>query len=81
MHYIWILLIGLAAGAIAKLLIPGRQPGGCIITMLIGVAGAFLATFLGRAVGWYRPGQSAGFLGAVVGSIILLLIFGALRRR
>jgi uncharacterized membrane protein YeaQ/YmgE (transglycosylase-associated protein family) len=72
------LIIGLIAGAIAKLLMPGRDPGGCIITMLLGVAGAFVATFLGRAVGWYGPGEGAGLIGAIVGAVIILAVYRAI---
>jgi uncharacterized membrane protein YeaQ/YmgE (transglycosylase-associated protein family) len=75
MGIIWTLIIGLVAGAVAKLLMPGRDPGGFIITMLLGVAGAFIATWLGQAVGWYRAGEGAGFIGAVVGAVILLIIY------
>ena len=75
MSIIWTLIIGLVAGAIAKLLMPGRDPGGFIITMLLGVAGAFIATWLGQAIGWYRAGEGAGFIGAVVGAVILLVIY------
>jgi uncharacterized membrane protein YeaQ/YmgE (transglycosylase-associated protein family) len=75
MGIIWTLIIGLLAGAIAKLLMPGRDPGGFIITMALGVAGAFLATWLGQAIGWYRAGDGAGFIGAVVGAVILLVIY------
>lgn len=71
---VWIVIGGLA-GAIAKLLIPGRDPGGCIITVLLGIAGALLAGFLGQQVGWYKPGQGAGFLAAVIGAFILLLLY------
>lgn len=71
---VWIVIGGLA-GAIAKLLMPGRDPGGCIITVLLGIAGALLAGFLGQQVGWYKPGQGAGFLAAVVGAFILLLLY------
>ncbi len=78
MGIIWTLIIGLIAGALAKLLMPGRDPGGCIITMLLGVAGAFVATYLGQAVGWYEPGEGAGFIGAVVGAIILLAAYRAI---
>lgn len=71
----WI-VIGLLAGGIAKLLMPGRDPGGCIITILLGIAGALLAGFLGRAVGWYGPeDQGAGFLAAIIGAFILLFIY------
>jgi uncharacterized membrane protein YeaQ/YmgE (transglycosylase-associated protein family) len=72
------LIIGLIAGVIAKFLMPGRDPGGCIITMLLGVAGAFVATYLGQAVGWYQAGEGAGFIGAVVGAIILLAVYRAM---
>lgn len=75
MHFIGILVIGFLAGLIAKLLMPGRDPGGFIITILIGIAGAFVATFLGQALGWYGPGEGAGFIGAVVGSIIVLVLY------
>jgi len=70
----WIVIGGLA-GAIAKLLMPGRDPGGCIITILLGVAGAVLAGWLGHAVHWYEPGEGASFVGAIVGAIIILAIY------
>jgi uncharacterized membrane protein YeaQ/YmgE (transglycosylase-associated protein family) len=70
----WI-VIGLLAGGVAKLLMPGKDPGGCIITILLGIAGALLAGFLGRAVGWYDPGDGAGFIAAVVGAFIILFIY------
>jgi uncharacterized membrane protein YeaQ/YmgE (transglycosylase-associated protein family) len=75
MHLIWTLIIGLVIGAVAKLLMPGKDPGGFIITMLLGVAGSFVATFLGQAVGWYREGSSAGFIASVIGAMILLFIY------
>jgi uncharacterized membrane protein YeaQ/YmgE (transglycosylase-associated protein family) len=78
---LWILIIGLVIGAIAKLLMPGRDPGGCIVTILLGIAGALVATYLGQAVGWYRPGQTAGFIGAVVGAMLLLLLYRLIFRR
>ncbi len=78
---IWVLVIGLVVGAIAKLLMPGKDPGGCIITILLGVAGAFVASYLGQALGWYQPGQPAGFIGSVVGAMILLLLYRFLFRR
>ncbi|MBA3544261.1 MAG: GlsB/YeaQ/YmgE family stress response membrane protein [Chthoniobacterales bacterium] len=71
----WTLIIGLVVGAIAKLLMPGKDPGGCIITILLGIAGAFIAGYLGRALGWYQPGQPAGFIASVIGAMILLLIY------
>ena len=69
------LVVGLIVGAIAKLLMPGRDPGGIIVTMLIGVAGALLATFLGRALNWYGPGQSAGWIASIIGAVVLLLLY------
>ena len=72
------LIIGLVAGAVAKLLMPGRDPGGFVITLLLGVAGAFVATYLGQAVGWYEAGEGAGFIGAVVGAVLLLLAYRAI---
>jgi uncharacterized membrane protein YeaQ/YmgE (transglycosylase-associated protein family) len=76
----WI-LIGLIAGAIAKALMPGRDPGGCIVTIVIGLAGAVLAGFLGQAVGWYEAGEGAGFLAAIVGAVIILFIYRLIARR
>ncbi len=72
---LWTILIGAVIGVIAKLLMPGRDPGGCIITILLGIAGSFLAGYLGRAMGWYQEGQPAGFIFSVVGAMILLLIY------
>ncbi len=69
------IVIGLVIGVVAKLLMPGRDPGGCIITILLGIAGSFLAGYLGQAMGWYQPGQPAGFIFSVVGAMILLLIY------
>ena len=70
----WIVIGGLA-GAIAKLLMPGRDPGGCIITILLGIAGALLAGFLGRSIGWYSDNEGAGFIAAIVGAFVILLIY------
>ena len=75
MSIIWTILIGFVVGIVAKFLMPGRDPAGFIITVLIGIAGSFIATYLGRAMGWYQVGQSAGFIAAVLGSIILLFIY------
>jgi uncharacterized membrane protein YeaQ/YmgE (transglycosylase-associated protein family) len=72
---LWVLVVGLVIGVIAKLLMPGRDPGGCIITMLIGIAGAFIASYLGQKIGWYEPGQPASFIGSVVGAMLLLLLY------
>ena len=70
----WIVFGGLAGG-IAKLLMPGRDPGGCIITILLGIAGALLAGFIGKQVGWYGPDEGASFIAAIVGAFVLLLIY------
>ena len=75
MGIIGTIIIGLLAGIVAKFLMPGRDPGGFIIPILLGIAGAFVATYLGQAVGWYRAGEGAGFIGAVVGAIIILLVY------
>jgi len=75
MGIIGTIIIGLLAGIVAKFLMPGRDPGGFIITILLGIAGAFVATWLGQAVGWYRVGEGAGFIGAVVGAVIILAIY------
>jgi uncharacterized membrane protein YeaQ/YmgE (transglycosylase-associated protein family) len=72
---LWTIIIGALIGVVAKLLMPGRDPGGCIITILLGIAGSFLASYLGRAMGWYQEGQPAGFIFAVIGAMILLLIY------
>lgn len=69
------LIIGLVVGAIAKLIMPGKDPGGIIVTIILGIAGAFLAGFLGRAMGWYGEGDAAGFIASVIGAIILLIIY------
>jgi uncharacterized membrane protein YeaQ/YmgE (transglycosylase-associated protein family) len=70
----WIVIGGIA-GAIAKLLMPGKDPGGCIITILLGIGGAVLAGYLGHALGWYKTGEGAGFIAAIVGAFILLGIY------
>jgi len=75
MEIIGTILVGLIAGIIAKFLLPGRDPGGCIITILLGIAGAFVATYLGKFLGIYEPGETAGFIGAVIGAIIILLLY------
>jgi len=80
MHIVWTILIGFVAGLVAKMLTPGKDPSGFIITTVIGIAGSLLATYGGQAIGWYQPGQSAGFIGAVVGAIILLVIYHVFRR-
>ncbi|MEP7078544.1 MAG: GlsB/YeaQ/YmgE family stress response membrane protein [Chthoniobacterales bacterium] len=79
--FIVTILLGLAVGAIAKLLTPGRDPGGCFITILLGIAGAFVAGYLGQALGFYQPGQPAGFIASVVGAVLLLLLYRLIFRR
>ena len=75
------LLIGLIVGAIAKLIMPGKDPGGIWITMALGVAGSIVATYLGRALGWYETGQSAGFLMSILGAVLLLSLYRLIRPR
>jgi uncharacterized membrane protein YeaQ/YmgE (transglycosylase-associated protein family) len=82
MGIIWTILIGLIAGVLAKLITPGdNEPSGFILTTILGVVGAFVATFLGQALGWYEAGEGAGLIGATVGAIIVLLVWGALAGR
>jgi uncharacterized membrane protein YeaQ/YmgE (transglycosylase-associated protein family) len=76
---LWEMIIGLIVGALAKFLMPGKDPGGIWITMIIGIAGSILATYLGQAIGWYQAGQGAGFIMSVVGAILLLLIYRVMR--
>jgi len=73
--FIWAIIIGFIAGAIAKFVMPGRDPGGFIVTTLLGIAGAVVATWLGRTLGWYHGAQGAGFIGAIVGAAIILFIY------
>ncbi len=72
MHILWMLIIGLVIGALAKAIMPGKDPGGILITMLIGVAGSFIAGFLGRSMGWYSHNEGAGIIASIIGSLILL---------
>jgi uncharacterized membrane protein YeaQ/YmgE (transglycosylase-associated protein family) len=81
MDILWTMLIGLVVGALAKLIVPGRDRGGILITIILGIAGAFVATFLGKAMGWYEPGESAGFIGATLGAILVLVVYHLLRSR
>jgi uncharacterized membrane protein YeaQ/YmgE (transglycosylase-associated protein family) len=77
MSIIWTIIIGFIAGVLAKFVMPGdNEPKGFIVTTLLGIAGAFVATYLGQAVGWYRVGEGAGLVGAVVGAIIVLAVYG-----
>ena len=81
MTFLWMLLIGLFVGAIAKFLTPGRDPSGCLVTMLLGVVGAMLAGYLGRAAGWYAEGEPVGFIASVAGAILVLLVFRVVKGR
>jgi uncharacterized membrane protein YeaQ/YmgE (transglycosylase-associated protein family) len=76
MHIIWTIIIGFVAGVIAKLIAPGpNNPSGFILTTILGIVGAFVATYLGQAIGWYRADEGAGFIGAIVGAVIVLAIW------
>jgi len=75
------LVIGLIVGAVAKLLMPGRDPGGCLVTILLGIAGALIAGYLGRVIGWYEPGAPAGFIASVIGAMLILLLYRLFLRR
>lgn len=82
MGILWIVVIGFVAGIIARLLAPGpNKPSGFILTTVLGIAGAFVATFIGQAVGWYRPDQGAGFIAATVGAIVVLFIWNRIAAR
>ena len=82
MGFIWTIIIGFIAGVIAKLVTPGRnEPSGFMLTTILGIVGAFLATFLGQALGWYGPDEGAGLIGAVVGAVIVLLIWSWISSR
>jgi uncharacterized membrane protein YeaQ/YmgE (transglycosylase-associated protein family) len=76
----WI-FIGLLAGLIAKAITPGRDPSGCLVTIVLGIGGAVLAGFLGQMLGWYEPGEGAGFLAAIVGAVLLLVVYKMIARR
>jgi uncharacterized membrane protein YeaQ/YmgE (transglycosylase-associated protein family) len=77
MGIIWTIIIGFLAGVIAKFVMPGdNEPSGFILTTILGIVGAFVASYLGQALGWYEPGEGAGLIGAVVGAIIVLLVYG-----
>ena len=82
MSILWTILIGFIAGVLAKLITPGdNEPSGFILTTILGIVGAFVATYLGQALGWYHAGEGAGFIGTTVGAIIVLLIWGAVAGR
>ena len=82
MGIIWTIIIGFIAGVIAKFIMPGdNEPSGFILTTILGIVGAFVASYLGQALGWYRPGEGAGLIGAVVGAIIVLFVYGVIAGR
>ena len=81
MALLWEGLIGLIVGAIAKLIMPGKDPGGIFITMAIGIAGSIGATFLGQLIGWYKQGQSAGFMMSILGAVLILWIYRLIKAR
>jgi uncharacterized membrane protein YeaQ/YmgE (transglycosylase-associated protein family) len=83
MHILWTIIIGFVAGLLARFFHPGNkfEPKGFILTALLGIVGAFAATYLGQAVGWYKPGEEAGFIGAIVGAIIVLVVWGVIAPR
>jgi uncharacterized membrane protein YeaQ/YmgE (transglycosylase-associated protein family) len=83
MSILWTIIIGFVVGVIAKFIMPGdkTEPKGFILTTILGIVGAFVATYLGQAVGWYQPGESAGFIGGVVGAVILLVVYGLIMGR
>lgn len=81
MEILWTALVGFVAGLVARAIHPGKDDLGIIMTVVLGVAGSFLASYLGQAIGWYKAGQGAGFIGAVVGAVLLLLIYGFIKRK
>lgn len=82
MGILWTIIIGFVAGVIAKFIMPGpNEPAGFVLTTILGIVGAFVATFLGQALGWYGPGQGAGLIGAVVGAIVVLFVYGIIAGR
>lgn len=82
MSILWTIIIGFVAGVIAKFLMPGNnEPSGFILTTILGIVGAFVASFLGQALGFYRPGEGAGFIGAVVGAIVVLFVWGIFAKK
>jgi uncharacterized membrane protein YeaQ/YmgE (transglycosylase-associated protein family) len=82
MSILWTIIIGFIAGVVAKFLMPGKnEPSGFILTTILGIVGAFVASFLGQALGFYGPGEGAGFIGAVVGAIVVLFVWGMVARK
>jgi uncharacterized membrane protein YeaQ/YmgE (transglycosylase-associated protein family) len=81
MQYIWMALVGLVVGFIARALHPGRDNLGLVMTAVLGIAGSFVANFVGQAIGWYKAGESAGFIASVIGAIVLLVVYGLVARK
>lgn len=79
MNLLWAIIVGLIAGVLAKLVMPGRDPGGLLMTIVIGIIGSVIANFLGRSMGWYAEGESAGIIGSTVGAILLLIVYRMVR--
>ena len=81
MHIVWTILLGLAAGIIAKFIYPGKENMGLIVTALLGIAGSFVASYGGQWLKIYQPGQTAGFIGSIVGALVILFVYGLIRRK
>ena len=81
MHYVWMAIIGFVAGLIARALHPGDDKLGIIMTAVLGIAGSFLANFIGQAIGWYGPGEGAGFIASIIGAIVLLVIYSLVKKK
>jgi uncharacterized membrane protein YeaQ/YmgE (transglycosylase-associated protein family) len=81
MHILWTVLLGLAAGIIAKFIYPGRENMSWLWTIILGIAGSFVATYLGKLIGIYKPGETAGFIGAIAGALILLFIYNLIKKK
>ena len=81
MGFLWAVLVGLVVGALAKLIMPGRDPGGIIVTILLGIAGSLVANFLGSAMGWYAPGEAPGFIMSILGAMLLLFVYRQIKGR
>jgi uncharacterized membrane protein YeaQ/YmgE (transglycosylase-associated protein family) len=81
MHYLWTAIVGLVVGLLARFFMPGRDPAGFIVTMLLGIAGSFVASYGGKALHLYRPGQSAGFIASIIGAMVLLFAYRLIKNR
>ncbi len=81
MHWLWTILVGLVAGVLAKAIMPGKQNMGLFLTIGLGIAGSLVATFIGRAIGWYDSGEGARFIGSTVGALLVLFVFGQMQKK